>query len=123
MVPLNAHIGSRLVLTYVRDDAGIPTGYIVVDIKDLGPRTKVHSLGPFVDDYVDRFGHTDAFVELLWKARSTSSTCDVFVGKLQPRPAHEMEWFWERIVYPAEPVRRLREILPKSSLKPPEPSV
>ena len=103
-----------MVLTYVRDNQGIPTGYVVVDLAGLGIRQSVHSLGTFMDDYVDRFGLTNVFVERLWKLRTTCGNCADFVDKLQPHPAREAEWFWDMIKLTPRPVFRVRETIPKA---------
>ena len=60
---------------------------------------RVPSLGDFLDDYLDRFGHPTKFIYGLYKARENSQDVYDFIGRTSGwLPAREATWYYEFIL-------------------------
>lgn len=73
------------------------------------PYGLVPALGAELNDYLDRWGASNAYIENLWTARVHASSEDEFVN-LVPRSVSELEasWLWRAMRIPMSASRRAR---------------
>lgn len=102
-----------IVYMYFRGVTGEIRGEAYIATDRNGP--PVPSFGPFLDDFLDRFGYTSSFIELLYDALSASPTRADFVMRCGQRGVArlEAEWFYQQLsgMHPLDLSMRRRQVV------------